>query len=321
MSSARSPRHRLRIGRGPWVTGWLHDRTGDYVLAFEVGIAASLISAVAIWLAAPRKVRLVADVFRARALRRRSRPAPDRPRGAHAAYTAGVWRTSTLMTKHGVMPGGCAGPPFGWRTRRTRSGAAEQWRAPVPLRLEACPDRVPAQRAGIRRRPARRAAPSLPPRPWPTRACLSRDPHSARSIDEWARTRARRGWRGSRAPPTTWRRRCAPRRAHADAPARRVRTGRPSRCSAISATPRSPFSDRLRQIMATDEPRFPPSTPIAWPRSGSISGSSRAMSSRRSAAIVRARFAFFWCAPETEWSRAGHQMDSRGGARSTTFSP
>ena len=47
-------------GAGPWVTGWLHDRTGDYVLAFEVGIAASLISAVAIWLAAPRKVRLVA---------------------------------------------------------------------------------------------------------------------------------------------------------------------------------------------------------------------------------------------------------------------
>jgi MFS family permease len=47
-------------GTGPWVTGWLHDRTGDYVLAFEVGIAASVISAVAIWLAAPRKVRLVA---------------------------------------------------------------------------------------------------------------------------------------------------------------------------------------------------------------------------------------------------------------------
>jgi MFS family permease len=47
-------------GAGPWVTGWLHDRTGDYVLAFEVGIGASVLSAVAIWLAAPRKVRLVA---------------------------------------------------------------------------------------------------------------------------------------------------------------------------------------------------------------------------------------------------------------------
>jgi hypothetical protein len=42
------------------VTGWLHDRTGDYVVAFQVGIAASVVSAVAIWLAAPRKVRLVA---------------------------------------------------------------------------------------------------------------------------------------------------------------------------------------------------------------------------------------------------------------------
>jgi MFS family permease len=47
-------------GAGPWVTGWLHDRTGDYVVAFQVGIAASVVSAVAIWLAAPRKVRLVA---------------------------------------------------------------------------------------------------------------------------------------------------------------------------------------------------------------------------------------------------------------------
>jgi hypothetical protein len=34
------------------------------VLAFEVGIAASIISAVAIWLAAPRKVRLVAGQVR-----------------------------------------------------------------------------------------------------------------------------------------------------------------------------------------------------------------------------------------------------------------
>jgi MFS family permease len=54
----------LGSGAGPWVAGWLHDRTGDYVLAFEVGIAASIISAVAIWLAAPRKVRLVAGQVR-----------------------------------------------------------------------------------------------------------------------------------------------------------------------------------------------------------------------------------------------------------------
>src|SRR4030095_11244698 len=49
----------LGSGAGPWVAGRLHDLTGDYVLAFEVGIAASVVSAVAIWLAAPRKVRLV----------------------------------------------------------------------------------------------------------------------------------------------------------------------------------------------------------------------------------------------------------------------
>jgi nitrate/nitrite transporter NarK len=50
----------LGSGAGPWVAGWLHDRTGDYVLAFQVGIAACVISAVVIWLAAPRKVRVVA---------------------------------------------------------------------------------------------------------------------------------------------------------------------------------------------------------------------------------------------------------------------
>ena len=45
---------------GPWVTGALHDYTGSYVLAFQLGIAASVISAIAVWLAAPRKVRAVA---------------------------------------------------------------------------------------------------------------------------------------------------------------------------------------------------------------------------------------------------------------------
>jgi nitrate/nitrite transporter NarK len=50
----------LGSGAGPWVAGWLHDRTGDYVLAFWVGIVLCMASAAAIWMAAPRKVRLVA---------------------------------------------------------------------------------------------------------------------------------------------------------------------------------------------------------------------------------------------------------------------
>jgi MFS family permease len=45
---------------GPWVTGFLHDMTGNYTIAFAVGIAVSVLSAVAIWLASPGKIRAVA---------------------------------------------------------------------------------------------------------------------------------------------------------------------------------------------------------------------------------------------------------------------
>jgi MFS family permease len=49
---------------GPWVTGLLHDITGDYTIAFAIGIAVSLLSALAIWQAAPGKVRAVAGKLR-----------------------------------------------------------------------------------------------------------------------------------------------------------------------------------------------------------------------------------------------------------------
>src|SRR5438445_180696 len=45
---------------GPWVTGVLHDATGSYTLAFWIAIGCSVLSALAIWLAAPREVRAVA---------------------------------------------------------------------------------------------------------------------------------------------------------------------------------------------------------------------------------------------------------------------
>jgi len=44
---------------GPWMTGLIHDMTGSYKLAFAVAIACCAISAAAIWMAAPRKVRPV----------------------------------------------------------------------------------------------------------------------------------------------------------------------------------------------------------------------------------------------------------------------
>ena len=49
---------------GPWVTGVIHDMTGSYRLAFLLAIALCAVSALAIWLAAPRKVRLVPGLVR-----------------------------------------------------------------------------------------------------------------------------------------------------------------------------------------------------------------------------------------------------------------
>ena len=45
---------------GPWVTGLLHDQTGNYDLAFYIALGFSVVSAITIFIAAPRKVRLVA---------------------------------------------------------------------------------------------------------------------------------------------------------------------------------------------------------------------------------------------------------------------
>jgi MFS family permease len=45
---------------GPWVTGLVHDLTGSYTIAFAIGIAVCGLSAIAIWRAAPRKIRAVA---------------------------------------------------------------------------------------------------------------------------------------------------------------------------------------------------------------------------------------------------------------------
>jgi MFS family permease len=45
---------------GPWATGALYDATGSYASAFWIAIICSALSALAIWLAAPRQVRAVA---------------------------------------------------------------------------------------------------------------------------------------------------------------------------------------------------------------------------------------------------------------------
>jgi len=49
---------------GPWVTGALYDASGSYALAFSIAIGCCALSALAIWFAAPRKVRAVAGQVR-----------------------------------------------------------------------------------------------------------------------------------------------------------------------------------------------------------------------------------------------------------------
>jgi MFS family permease len=49
---------------GPFVTGLLHDWTGTYTIAFGLGLALSIVCAITVWIAAPRKVRVVAGSLR-----------------------------------------------------------------------------------------------------------------------------------------------------------------------------------------------------------------------------------------------------------------
>jgi MFS family permease len=44
---------------GPWIAGAIHDATGSYRAAFLLIIGCCVLSAAAIWFAAPRKVRFV----------------------------------------------------------------------------------------------------------------------------------------------------------------------------------------------------------------------------------------------------------------------
>ena len=69
----------LGTGAGPFVTGLVHDATGSYALAFWMAIGWCLVSIVAVWLAAPRKVRAVAGRVPRRAPAVRP---PGRPAGA-----------------------------------------------------------------------------------------------------------------------------------------------------------------------------------------------------------------------------------------------
>jgi MFS family permease len=63
----------LGAASGPWLTGAIYDRVGSYAPAYWLAIGLAVVSIACIWLAAPRKVRVVAgQVARLQALRART---------------------------------------------------------------------------------------------------------------------------------------------------------------------------------------------------------------------------------------------------------
>jgi MFS family permease len=44
---------------GPWIAGVIHDATGSYRIVFLLAAMCCVVSAAAIWIASPRKVRVV----------------------------------------------------------------------------------------------------------------------------------------------------------------------------------------------------------------------------------------------------------------------
>ncbi len=58
----------MGAGAGPWVMGYIFDTTGSYLPAFWLCIAVSALSIFSIWMASPRKVRLVSGQAARRAV-------------------------------------------------------------------------------------------------------------------------------------------------------------------------------------------------------------------------------------------------------------
>ena len=99
---------------GPWATGLLYDLSGSYTIAFAIGIAVSLLSAVAIWRASPGKVRAVAgQMHKAHVEKRRGLAAMvvTRPTRliAGLASMSNVFRNTSAPSLRHAVGRGCSG--------------------------------------------------------------------------------------------------------------------------------------------------------------------------------------------------------------------
>ena len=104
------------------MTGLVYDRTGSYAPAFWLAIGCSAVSVVAMWLAAPRKVRLVAG-------RVPRRPRREEPLMTDAATLLARTRARSSRASRRCWTVSSPGsPPARWRARP----APDEW-APVEI--------------------------------------------------------------------------------------------------------------------------------------------------------------------------------------------
>ncbi len=88
---------------GSWLTGWIHDVSGSYTVAFWMSGGFAIVSLLCIWAAAPRKVRLVVGQARRRATRTKAAQSnttdkTNRPTSSEPAAPTGAANKSSRQS-------------------------------------------------------------------------------------------------------------------------------------------------------------------------------------------------------------------------------
>jgi len=121
---------------GPWVTGVLYDLSGSYTQGFAVALVASLVSIGCVWMAAPRRIRLVAGRAEKRARERgvllpSAPPRPARLSTTEAVYALALRNTPIVIGANQRREIECV--PIGRRARPVECHVDLEWRMGADL--------------------------------------------------------------------------------------------------------------------------------------------------------------------------------------------